>query len=672
MTDPISNTLFKLTYFDENGAMSPCDLESSMGDLYWRFADKAEIHLRSEPATVIDGILQKPFRLEVVPLDDFCGVFLLEMSLDGNGRPFYLIPGVLYGTNNLAHSSGRQPQLAWRGLEEYPRTPVFQTRIDRSSHGLVMAYQGQQWTALRMDEVGRDSNGSWSYNGLSVDTQKTVGDHLGVSLGYRHYPVLYRGKLGRDSNTLGPVVGPVSFQRGKMWSVFGEVYSLEKAVRADFGRILRVVYRRIHQPPNHRMPRHKVVEALTEALVGDGYLMDWHYFPTVVSETPEDEESNGDVGWTGGMQVAYPLLRAGAWSPAAETIAVDYIEHLLSEGIHPGSGLFYESKNQENWKMEGWWTPLLNLCDPETGKTVAAAHSAYINGQASCYLLKSAAWREVSRNGGADAVRWRDVVLGVLRGVLPQQRADGAMPTFLRSDDGRAISHEGFQGAWFMAAAAEAALTEPSGPWLEAAERAASYYLEWLDTLEPWGTPLDTGGAVDEEGNLALITGLCTLHRLTGKQIWLDGLLRALDFECSWKFAYNTHFEHEPLKSLGWPSCGGSITSTHNIHIHPMGNLVVEEFYYAVKLTGDPYLESRLRDTLNWGYGIFNRFDGEFGFGKRGWATEQFFHSDAIRDDLSRKPDGGIWPAFIPWAASCALLSTCAAIPAEYYVVDDD
>jgi len=184
---------------------------------------------------------------------------------------------------------------------------------------------------------------------------------------------------------------------------------------------------------------------------------------------------------------------------------------------------------------------------------------------------------------------------------------------------------------------------------------------------ELWGTPMDTGDAVDEEGNLAYITGLTTLHKTTGEKKYLNHLLHALHYEFSWKFAYNTRFENEPLKSLNWSSCGGSITSTHNLHIHQMGNLITEEMYYAYQQTKDPYILSRLKDTLNWGLGTFNRHNGQFGFGKKGCATEQFFHTDGIQDDPNRTPDGGIWKHYLSWAAACVLLSSAADIPDEYY-----
>ncbi|MGL4953188.1 MAG: hypothetical protein ACRC5Q_05235 [Culicoidibacterales bacterium] len=171
--------------------------------------------------------------------------------------------------------------------------------------------------------------------------------------------------------------------------------------------------------------------------------------------------------------------------------------------------------------------------------------------------------------------------------------------------------------------------------------------------------PIDTKDAVDEEGNLAFITGLKTVHEQTKLQAHLELLVHCLHYEYSWKFAYNTHFVHEPLKSLQWSSCGGSITSTHNIHIHPMGNLIAEELKYVYELTQNQYFLQRLQDTLLWGLQSFNTEVHNFGFGKAGWMTEQFFHTDAVQDDPTRIEDDGIWPDYLPWGAACILLSLC-------------
>jgi len=54
-------------------------------------------------------------------------------------------------------------------------------------------------------------------------------------------------------------------------------------------------------------------------------------------------------------------------------------------------------------------------------------------------------------------------------------------------------------------------------------------------------------------------------------------------------------------------------------------------------------------------------------FGKKGQATEQFFHTDAILLSWYKPWDGGIWEAFLPWSPGCVLLSCAEDIPDEFF-----
>ena len=218
---------------------------------------------------------------------------------------------------------------------------------------------------------------------------------------------------------------------------------------------------------------------------------------------------------------------------------------------------------------------------------------------------------------------------------------------------------------------AELAMITGEEKYFEAFHKGEPFYTDYMEAMEPWGMPMDIQGAVDEEGNLAYVTALTTMHQLTQDQGLLDKLVHALHYEFTWKFPYNTRHENEPLRSMKWSSSGGSVTSTHNVHIHQMGNLIAEEIYYVYEQTGDDYILSRLKDTLNWGLGTYNVEDNHFGFGKKGWATEQFFHTDAVQDNPARIEDGGIWPDYLPWAASCVLLSSAVDIPDQYYLPEE-
>ena len=61
---------------------------------------------------------------------------------------------------------------------------------------------------------------------------------------------------------------------------------------------------------------------------------------------------------------------------------------------------------------------------------------------------------------------------------------------------------------------------------------------------------------------------------LTGDEIYLDHMRDALSYEFTFKFCYNSPVKVPPLSKVGWSSCGGSITSVANPHIHPMSSTV--------------------------------------------------------------------------------------------------
>ena len=111
-----------------------------------------------------------------------------------------------------------------------------------------------------------------------------------------------------------------------------------------------------------------------------------------------------------------------------------------------------------------------------------------------------------------------------------------------------------------------------------------------------------------------------------------------------------------PLSTVGWSSCGGSITSVTNPHIHPMSSSVMDEMRYYLRFREDAYVRSRLEDTVLWSCQCHNTRDGEFGYGKTGWMSERFCHSEGLLTETW--PDGSpasTWFALMPWACGSIL-----------------
>ncbi len=70
-----------------------------------------------------------------------------------------------------------------------------------------------------------------------------------------------------------------------------------------------------------------------------------------------------------------------------------------------------------------------------------------------------------------------------------------------------------------------------------------------------------------------------------------------------------------------------------------------------------------MKDTLYWGLQSYNTYDGEFGYGKKGWMSERFCHSDGLL--IEKYEDGSpasMWFCFLPWGASNVLEGMCGDI----------
>lgn len=616
---------------------------------------------------------------EFIPEDNIDGIIECTIGFKPAEIPYFMIPGHIYNTNNIKNSKSIQPQLNYHGDICYPKTPLIYTRSDRSSHNTVLAHNKSHIVGLRINEVSyehceiknsHNKNLDYLYNGLTINTlHYDQMDRIGITIGYQHFPVHYFGKLGKEySCSAEDEIDYISFAKDVSYTTYGHMYFAQTVDGFAYEDIIQYFYEEIHQYPGILVDRLGAISDISKALIEDAYQKEYHYFPTVISGVNGDAHSGGDMGWTGGMQVVYPLIRASKFVKETLDVAYDFIDHLVLEGFNEKATMFYEAKKEKTWQVSGWWKKHLNLYDENLNR-LSEAHSAYVNGQITCYLLKTYQYLVNQKDvlKGKDITSYYNRAKAVIDFVIDHQRYDGAFGVFYNPLNGKPLYYNSFQGVWFLAGTAELYKITRNKVYKDAFYKGFEFYYPFLERLELWGTPMDVGDAVDEEGNLAFIMALKTMHEVTHDKTLLDALVHAFHYEFSWKFAYNTVHVNEPLKSLNWPSCGGSITSSHNIHIHQMGNLVCEEMFYVYEKTKDPYILSRLHDTLNWGLGTHNSEVFNFGFGSRGWASEQFFHTDGKQDDVRRVVDGGIWYDYLSWAAACCLLSTSLDIEDKYY-----
>lgn len=581
-------------------------------------------------------------------------------------KPYIMIPGFLYGSNNVDVAGGDHPKLAYGNSAGWPVSGVFWVRADRSTHNCVLMYFDQQIIAVGINEAMEGAqpkhDDPWApayfYNGLLIDTSHPDYDQIGFTLGYKHYPKRY-SFVWNDPKTPGLdeyTHGWLQNLKGQMLSSTTYFFQSRAAALTDYGKVLRNRYASLHQAPLPRCGRTESIHIIAQNLIEKGWNNTHKFFYLADNE---DGRMVGDLAWTGGMQVAYPLMLAGYQTQKQEyiNIACEFIEAVVQKAVNHNANLLYEEWREGRWQVTGWWgirENCLNMADNPK-------HSAYLNGQAAYYLLKAYALHS------KPSPAWLETARLVLNTALKSQNKTGAYAWLFDPQTGKGIDYNGFQSCWFVPAMALLARETKDDLYKESALKAIDHYYKWHLTGELYNTPMDTHHAVDQEGNLAFVIACVELHKLLGDRKLLDYAKLGLDYEFSWKFPYNTRFSNEPLKSMNWSASGGSVTSVNNPHIHPMGNLIAGEMFYLYQQTGDNYIAQRLRDTCIWGTGIFNRYDNDFGFGLKGMCTEQYFYSDALLLPWWKKWDGGIWEVNLPWGAACALLSCAEDIPDRYF-----
>jgi hypothetical protein len=326
------------------------------------------------------------------------------------------------------------------------------------------------------------------------------------------------------------------------------------------------------------------------------------------------------IAWVGGCNVGAPLLEAGLRLHNPDWVAVARRGlDKIALNTNPANGLFFDAFDEQGKpSVNYWWSSISNR----------DRHSAYTNAEAAYYLLRASLLNRYWTGTAVPA--WTVPALGALETMLRLQRPDGHYGYAYAVDCAAVADWEGFAGCWWVPAMCTAYELTRDSRYLHSAQRAMDLYAAWVATLDVWGTPMDSWKGNDEEGVLAFIRGARLLHQATGEARYLDMLRLGAEYEFLWRYGFNARPEAEPLKSAGWHSCGGSITSVSNPHIHPMGLLIASDLEYLFDKTGDPHVASRLQDSLVWARNCLEMFPGKTGYGRFGWTGERYCPSDGL------------------------------------------
>ncbi len=587
----------------------------------------------------------------------FRGVVRISLPFESE-EPRFFLPGFMVGTNRGEAplvTDSRTPRLR-PAPTEFPASPWWLVRADRLSHPVALAFTGGKVTGLCASPYFLKKDGrrlAWTpgasgdfdqYAGFGCDIERR---EVCYTLGYENAPWFFL-----DSHNYSPraALGENAFclEAGEAFECDVAVFDYPAEDARAIDGAIRWVYGRFHEPPREGLPVKTAVSDIAEAVSGEAWLADSRAYAGFVFDWQHENEvrSLPSITWTNGLAVAVPMLQAAhrLGREAMRAQALDCIDHIVETSINPKNGLPFTAEVDGAWGNRGWWYD----------KQPVPGHAGYLVGQALYYILKAYA---LERARGFDHPEWLDYVARVLDVTERSRNGDGEYPYIFSENSGAGLCYDAMSGAWCLAAAAYFAfLTGERTRLSDLLASEAHYHAAYIVPMTCYGGPLDIDKQVDSEGVLAYIRAARWLHAMTGDAGLLARMGEAIGYEFTFKFCYNSPIKVPPLSKVGWSSCGGSITSVTNPHIHPMSSTIVDELAYYVERTGDGYVRSRLEDTVRWSRQVSSTYDGEYDYGRRGWMSERFCHCQGLLTE--HYPDGSpasTWFALMPWACGCVL-----------------
>lgn len=605
-----------------------------------------------------DGGAEKPFSAKLNISNPtnakWSGVIHVELSFP-KANPRYFLPSFMYGRNRgecPQNVPNEFPRL--REETKRPSSPWWMVRSDRLSHPVALVFDTDKMYGLSASPYFIYSEGTkqqwmpgkagefFQYAGYTCSLSAGT---VGYTLGYENAPWMFvKSHDVRDRAPLGE--NCFELEPGETIEFHMDLYEFEAKNETDINAVIEAVYYQYHQSPRKVSDIKTAVTDLARAIYKDAWLpKDLSYAGQVFEEPDGGYRYNKifSITWTNGLSVAVPVLMAGLRledEPMREQ-ALFCIENLIKHSLNPATGLPYEAYEDGKWSNRGWWFDGMHT----------PGHSSYLIGQAMYYIIKAYEYEKKLRN--CIHTEWLEYVKGILLKIERTKNTDNEYPFILSEKTGAGIEYDAFAGSWCMAALAYYCWITGDRTHLDSLRQSEKHYYDaYIQHMECYGAPLDTDKAIDSEGILSYIKAVRYLHALTGEKIFLEHMKNAICFELTFKFCYNSPIKVPPLSRLGWSSCGGSVTSIANPHIHPMSSNLVDDLLYFADITQDKYIQNRIKDTVAWGCQTYNTYDTEFDFGKKGWMSERFCHCEGL---LSQKyQDGSLastWFCLMPWAS---------------------
>lgn len=573
----------------------------------------------------------------------------LKLGVAQAQNVFHLIPCNIHGDNNLAKAEpGHYPNLTTQHAESQSCSAYWEFRADRAAMPVsILCFDGgvagvsiDPYSECSIDLT--TSREGFIRNGV-FSQLASVGEPnaCGVTLGYRNTPHTFIASQWW---------GLPTEHAGLLGTAKGCIFLENADSRLGVHRIIRCLYDDYRQTPETPITMSEAVESLTDAFLEINWQPDKENFANLRLnwETHELQawRTLAEIGWSGGGTIGYPLLVAGHLLGNAKAIERGrYKLDWLGRAYNPASGLLWDvCGKQEGAKDDGWWSGFL----------VKGVHCAYTNGHGLYYLLKAYKFcRDVL---GEEHPEWLATGCKAADTIVTLQEPSGNFGYTYSIERPEIIDAEGFVGVWFVPALVYAYQLTGEKKYLDAARRGIEFYHGFVKDLECWGGPMDTFKSPDQEGNTGFIRGAALLHQELKEQKYLQMLIDGADYEYLWRYGFRARPEYPPLKNSHWNSCGGSVTSVSNPHIHPWGLFISSELQYLADQTGDTYHAQRTEDGLNFGINIVSLYPDVMGYGRRGVLTERYCPSDGLTTRLyPDKTPSSTWFSYNGWAAAAVL-----------------
>jgi hypothetical protein len=565
------------------------------------------------------------------------------LSLTDQQELFHLIPGNIHGDNNATYiRPGEFPCLTKSRPYERNCAGLWEFRADRASHpvSIICCDKGAVGVSIDPYSPSDEADEKFIRNGVFA----SLPDSFGVSLGYGNDPLTFSEKT---------VFLPATSHLTRGATASGTIFGFAGSGRLEAHRIIRALHEKLREMPTYRKTHREALRALADAFKSVNYSPQLKQYTNRRCRVPVEKELEPwraivEIGWTGGSMLAYPFALAERIFPDLEMpkTSSQLFDEICS-GFNDSSGFINDTcvnKSTQDrpaeWNqstINGWWSGFL----PQTRDN----HCAYTNAHAAYYILK------------LGTAKWQATAFRVLNTAIALQRDDGAFGYIFSGREKKVIDFDGFAGCWFAAASALAWKITQQAKYLESARRALEFYWPFVRALNCWGSPMDTFKSVDSEGNLAFIRAARHLHEFSGEEKYLQMLADGANYEYLWRYGFRTRPQCPPLKGSNWNSCGGTITSVSNPHIHPMGVVATWDLRYLARKTMDSYHEQRAEDGLAWLMNTMELYPDVMGYGQYGVLSERTCPSDGLLaeryyDDNS---PASTWWSYNAWAAGSAM-----------------